>query len=49
MQMTEEEKGDFVVESVARIATALESINRQLFLIREMIQESRGEATDEEG
>jgi hypothetical protein len=31
------------------IAKALESINRQIFLIREMIQESRDEATDEEG
>lgn len=36
--MTEEEKGDFVVDSIARIATALESINRQLFLIREMME-----------
>lgn len=38
-----------VLDCIQRIATALESINRQLFLIREMIQESRGEATDEEG
>lgn len=36
------------LDCVQRIATALESINRQIVLIREMIQESRGEATDEE-
>lgn len=46
--MTDQERDDFVLDSVARIATALESINRQLFLVREMIQESRDEATDEE-
>ncbi len=37
-----------LLDAVQRIALALESINRHLYLIREMIQEARGEATDEE-
>jgi len=37
------------LDAVQRIALALESINRHLYLIREMIQDARGEATDEEG
>lgn len=43
MQMSEEEKDDFVVESVSRIATALESIQRLLFQLVELQKESKPE------
>ena len=47
--VTGQERDAEFLDAVQRIALALECINRQLFLIREMMIEARGEATDEEG
>ena len=37
------------LDAVQRIALALECLNRNVYRIREMMLEARGEATDEEG
>lgn len=47
--MTEHEAIERIVLAQEAQTLALECINRQLFQIREMMQESRDEATDEEG